>query len=125
MKRLSLVLALLLLIYSHATALTTVPEHCFLNVCSGPVELTAGSEFSPKSYKVLAGDFQCVGALSYAEVKLPSGHTRRYDHASLLRLFPSLPHAYQGYWIIRRDGLHHVCPSNYIHVRRQLERAKT
>jgi hypothetical protein len=125
MQRLSVVLAPLLLIYSNATALTTVPEHCFLNACSGPVELTAGSEDSLKRYTVLPGDFMCIGVLSSADVKLPSGQVRRYDHASLLRLCPSLPHAYQGYWVIRRDGLHHVSRSNYIHMRRQFEHPKT
>jgi hypothetical protein len=125
MQRCVLFLALLSLIYTSATGLTTVPEHCFLNACSGPVELIAGPEDSLKRYTVLPGDFMCVGVLSSADVKLPSGQMRRYDHASLLRLFPSLPHAYQGYWVIRRDGLHHVSRSSYIHMQRQLEHTKT
>jgi hypothetical protein len=125
MKRVSVVLALLSLIYTNATALTTVPEHCFLNACSGPVELTAGSEDSLKRDTVLLGDFMCIGVLSSVDVKLPSGQVRCYDHASLLRLFPSLPHAYQGYWVIRRDGLHHVPWSSYIHMQRQFEHTKT
>jgi hypothetical protein len=102
----------------------TVPEHCFLNACSEPVELAAGVDGDVSRHTISPHDFFCTGPVSRAEIKFLSGETRHYDRASLTLLFPSLARAYQGYWIIRSNGLHHVSRSTYIETQQHLARTK-
>jgi hypothetical protein len=98
----------------------TVPEHCFLNACSKPVELTEGTDGDISRHTISPHDFFCAGPVSRVEIKFASGQTRHYDRASLTRLFPALAQADQGYWIIRSNGLRHVSRSAYIDAQQHL-----
>ena len=125
MTRCALAFFIFLALRTGANALTSVPEHCFLNICSDPVGLIAGPEGSAEHHTVQPHGFFCIGVLWFADVKFSSGQVRHYDHLSLVRLFPSLSHANQGYWLIRPDGLHHVSRSAFIHAEHQFGHTKT